>query len=311
MKLRVAVSILALLAPLFVLIALGALLHRIGLMPAELITGVNRLLYWIGLPVVVFHSLATAERESGAMGPLLAVLLLATAASVLLAWGWTALLGVPGAAKGTFVQAAYRGNLSFIGLPLLLSVPQVPRAPAVLAMAPMLIVYNAVAVTVLLASQPETGTRMWRLIGREIGRNPIILASLAGAVWHYAGWPLPRVVERPLAALADMTLPLALLSIGAALMTVPIRGNRRFATVAALHKVLVSPLLGYAAGRLLGLEPGALLAALLCLTCPTAAISYTMVRQMGGDEALAASSVVLSSIFSAPALALVLLWFGG
>ena len=303
-------SILDLLAPLFVMIALGALLHRIGMMPTEIITGLNRLLYWVGLPVVVFHSLATAERQTGEIGPLLLVLLSATALSILVSWGWSLLLRVPGPGRGTFVQAAYRGNLAFIGLPLLLSVPGVPQAPAVLSMAPMLIVYNAVAVTVLLASQRQAGANAWRSVGVEIVRNPIILASVAGALWHNAGWSLPSAIERTMASLAAMTLPLALLTIGAALMTVPIRGNRRIATAAALHKVAVSPLLGYAIGRLAGLGPDTLLAALLLLACPTAALSYTMVRQMGGDEALAASSVVLSSVLAAPALAVVLALFG-
>lgn len=304
-------AILELLAPIFVLIALGAALHRGGLMPEPLIGGINRLLYWVGLPVVVFHSLATAAHEAGAMGPLLGVLLISTGLSVAIAAGGALVLRVPPATRGTFVQAAYRGNLSFIGLPLLLSVPGVPRAPAVLAMAPMLVIYNAVAVAVLLGSQHEAGWRMWRPIAREIGRNPIILASLLGAVWHYAAWPLPPVAERPLGALAEMALPLALLCIGAALLTVPVRGNRRIALAASLHKVVLSPLIGYAVGRLTGLDDGALLAALLCLACPTAAVSYTMVRQIGGDDGLAASAVVLSAILSAPALAVILAWFGG
>jgi malate permease and related proteins len=302
------VVILDLLAPIFVLIALGAVFHRAGLMPVEFIGTLNRLLYWIGLPVVVFHSLAVAEAESGQMGPLLTVLLAATAASVALAWVWSRALRVPPPGRGTFVQAAFRGNLSFIGLPLLLTVPGVPRAPAVMAMAPMLIVYNVVAVASLLASRHEAGWSMWRPIGREVARNPIILASVAGAGWHYAGWTLPRPIERTLASLAEMTLPLALLCIGAALLTVPLRGNRRVATAAALHKVVLSPLLGYGFGRWFGVDEPALLAALLCLACPTAAVSYTMAKQFG-DEAVAATAVVISAVLSAPALAVVLAWF--
>jgi malate permease and related proteins len=303
------VVILDLLAPIFLLIALGALFHRAGLMPVELISHLNRLLYWVGLPVVVFHSLVVAEPASGHVGPLLTVLLLATAASVGLAWLWTRLLRLPKAGRGTFVQAAYRGNLSFIGLPLLLTVPGVPRAPAVLAMAPMLIVYNVVAVAALLLSRPESASGRWWPMLREVMRNPIILASLAGAGWHYLGWPLPSAVEPTLRALSQMTLPLALLCIGAALLTVPLRGNRRIASLAAMHKVALSPLLGYAIGRLLQLDGPAMLAALICLTCPTAAVSYTMAKQFGGDEAVAASAVVFSALLSAPALAVVLVFF--
>ncbi|HEX2100314.1 MAG TPA: AEC family transporter [Candidatus Synoicihabitans sp.] len=298
-----------LLAPLFLLILAGAVLHRVGLLPVEIIGGINRLLYWVGLPAVVFHSLAIADDVGGTMGPLLAVLVIATCASVGLAWSWSALLRIAPAGRGTFVQAAFRGNLSFIGLPLLLTVPGVPTGPAVMAMAPMLIIYNAVAVASLLASQHRSNASMWSTIGRQIVRNPIIASSVAGAAWHYAGWSLPKWAERSLASLAEMALPLALLCIGAALLTVPLRGNHRIATVAALHKTVVSPAIGYGIGRLLGLDAPSLLAALLCLACPTAAVSYTMVKQLGGDEAVAASTVVLSALLAVPVLAVILAWF--
>ncbi len=297
-----------LLAPLFLLIVLGAVLHRVGLLPAEVIGPLNRLLYWVGLPVVVFHSLAVAEPVAGQVGPLLGLLLLATAVSIGLAWGWSLLLRVPPRGRGTFVQAAFRGNLSYIGLPLLLSVPGLPRAAAVLSMAPMLIVYNAVSVAWLLASRGDRQSG-GRVVLREIARNPIILASLAGAAWHYLGWPLSTPVQRTLRTIAEMSLPLALLMIGAALLMFPLRGNLRAATVASLHKVALSPLAGYVIGRWWGLDGGTLLAALLCLACPTAAVSYTMSRQFEGDEALAAAAVVLSALLAMPALALILAVF--
>ena len=303
-------AILELLAPLFLLILLGALLNRIQLMPADLIGGVNRLIYWVGLPVVVFHSLVTAPPEAGDAGLLLVVLISATLVSIALTAVWAWLLRLPVSDRGTFIQGAFRGNLSFIGLPLLLTVPGVPRAPAVLAMAPMLILYNAAAVTVLLASRHQAGWKMLGPVVREIARNPIILASVAGALWHFTGWSSPRLLEGTLRAISQMTLPLALLCIGAALMTVPVRGRRGIALAAAVHKVALSPLIGYGIARAVGLDGGALLAALLYLTCPTAAVSYTMVKQIGGDEGLAASTVVISCLLSAPALALILWRFG-
>lgn len=304
------VAVLNLLAPIFVIIALGAVLQRGGMMPEAMIAGVNRLLYWVGLPAAVFHSLVNAEQVDGATGALVGVLLAGTVVSVLVSWGLSLLGGVEPANRGTFVQAAFRGNLSFVGLPLLLSVPGIPRAPAVLALAPALILYNAVSVFALLASRHETGgLRMWGPIGRQILRNPIILAAAVGAALHGAGWELPVALNATLGSLAHMSLPLALLCIGAALMTVPLRGNRRRTALASFHKVLLSPLIGYGLGRWAGLDGGSMLAVLLLMTCPTAAISYPMVKQMGGDEALAASAVVYSSIASAPVLAVVIAWF--
>lgn len=302
-------AVLELLAPVFLIIALGAGLNRIGLMPPDLISGVNRLLYWIGLPTAVFHSLAVAERAPGGTGPLVAALLGGTVLSVAIAAVWAVLLGVDRDGRGTFVQAGFRGNLIFIGLPLLLTVPGIPAAPAVLALMPMLILYNVTAVLLLLGARYPIGWGTWRPLAREVLRNPIIIASVAGAVWHYAGWSLPAALEGTLDSVARMALPLALLSIGAALMTVRLRGNRRVASAAALHKAIVSPLIGYGLGRLIGLDDASMLAVLIYLACPTAATSYTMVRQIGGDEAVAASTVVLSALFSAPALAVILALF--
>ena len=302
-------AIVDLLAPIFLLIALGAAIQRGGLMDTATIAGINRVIYWVGLPAAIFHSLVTAENSDARLGALVGVLIGGTLGAVGLAWGLARGMGIRVAAQGTFVQAAYRGNLSFVGLPLLLTVPGIPRAPAVLALAPMLIVYNALAVGVLMLSQHAAGWRMLRPIIVGIARNPIIIASAVGALWHELAWPLWPAIERTVGALGKMTLPLALLTIGAALMTVPIKGNRLQAGAAALFKSVVSPAIGYGLGRWMGLNAGEMLTVMLLMACPSAAISYTMVKQLGGDEGLAASTIVFSTLMAVPALALVLAWF--
>lgn len=305
------VDIVNLLAPISLLIALGAVVQRVGLLEEGVVSGLNQLLYWVGLPAAVFYSLAVAPPSEASAGGIAGTMAVGTLIMVAGSWWWARGLGVPGPARGTFTQAAFRGNLSFVGLPLLLTVPGVPTAPAVLALAPMLVLYNALAVTVLVGSQEAVGWRMLRPILKEIARNPIIGASVVGAAWYTSGWSLGVAAERTLGALAKMTLPLALLTIGAALRTVPHGGNRRWVVAAAVAKTVVSPLVGYGVGRAWGLEPGEMLAVMLCMTCPTAVISYTMVRQMGGDGALAATTILWSAVLALPMLALVLAWFGG
>jgi predicted permease len=302
-------TVLNLLGPIFLLIALGAALQKGGMFSPEVIAGVNRLLYWVGLPAAVFHSLATAGRVGAEAGGIVAVLALGTVVVLLLVLGLGRLLGVGTGDLGTFLQAGFRGNLSFVGLPLLLTVPGIPQAAAILALAPILVLYNALAVTALLMSRPQPGRRVSVAVVLGIGRNPIILASLAGWAWHAAGWPLTLAVERTLGSLASMALPLALLTVGAALLAVPIRGRRQWALATAACKTILSPLVGYLIGRWWGLGDGEMLAVLLCMACPTAAVSYTMVKQLGGDEGLAASGIVFSTVLALPALAVVLALF--
>lgn len=302
-------TVLNLLAPIFLMIALGVGLQRRGMMSAELVAGVSRLLYWVGLPAAVFYALAAAEATSERFGALFAVMAMATIVNGILSWVEAPWLGVAQVNRGTFVQAAFRGNLSFVALPLLLSVPGIPVGPALLAFAPMLIIHNGGTVLVLLASKEARGWDLWGPVAKGFVTNPIMVAAILGAVVHGVGWTPPQFAMTTLQALARMALPLALLSIGATLMTVKVRGNRRLPSIATVHKVVLSPVLGYLFGRWVGLDDGAMLAALICLACPTAAISLTIVKELGGDQALAATTVVYSAVASAASLGLVIAFF--
>ena len=303
------VTVINLLAPIFLVIALGAGLQRGGMMSAELVAGVNKLLFWVGLPAAVFHTLVETGSSSAGFGGLLGAIMGATLIVAALGWFVGPVIGITPQARGTFVQAAFRGNLSFIALPLLLTVPGVPLGKTMWAVAPMIILNNALTVVVLAASQAKAGRSIMATIAKQVCLNPIIIAAVGGISFSVLGWGLPVAISTTLEALGRMSLPLALLCIGAALMTVPVSGNRAQAGMAAMHKVVLTPVMGYILGRWLGLDDAAMLALLICLACPTAAISYTMAKQMGGDEALAATAVVYGAVASAVSLGVVIAVF--
>lgn len=305
------VTVFNLLAPIFLVIGLGSVLQKGGMLTRDLVSGMTKLLYWVGIPAAVFHAMVTADLRGGGIGPLMLALVGTTLFNAILSWFLAPYFGVPSRSRGTYVQAAFRGNLSFIGLPLLLTVPGIPLGNAMLAFAPMVILHNAVTVVFLALSQEGASRRFgWSMVV-EIIRNPIILAAAAGLAYSLTGGGLPVAADRTLGALAQMALPLALLCIGATLVSVPLKGNRGYAALAAGHKILLAPLMGFAVGRWLGLDDGAMLILLICLSCPTASISYTMAKQMGGDEGLAASAVVYSALGSMISLSAVIALFAG
>src|SRR5690606_5263381 len=112
------------------------------------------------------------------------------------------------------------------------------------------------------------------------------------------GWPFPVFLHRSLEALGRIGLPLALLCIGGSLLIVPVKGNLCSAFTASLLKVTIAPLSGLATGIALGIAPSVMLVAVIYLACPTAAASYVLARQLGGDEGLAAGTIVISTILS-------------
>ena len=302
------------LVPVFLVMGLGAALRRGRFFSDAFVQGTNRLVYWVGLPCLLFRSLAGA-RDLGGGAPVAVVVLGGMVACVAVALGAGRLLRLHAERVGTFVQGAFRANIAYVGLAVVsLAHPGAPHARAmelaVIVLALTAPVYNVVAVGALLASRHRLARAAVGRLVVGVVTNPIILACAAGLAFALltrpAGAALPPVVDQSLAWIGQFALPLALLGIGAALATTRIRGRAAPALVAAVIKVGVGPAAGVALAALLALGPVETRVALLMLACPTATASYVLADQLGGDGPLAAAIVVASTLLSALSLGAVL-----
>ncbi|MBA1145723.1 AEC family transporter [Ectothiorhodospiraceae bacterium WFHF3C12] len=312
-------TIVEILAPVFLIVALGWSLARAGFLSRGALQEVNRLSYWFGLPALLFHRLATASPEFRAVGGLLLALSGATLAGILLAAMAAAVLRLPRPVVGTFIQGVFRGNLAFIGLPVVLyAFAGSPmggagaESSALLAFGPTVVLYNVLAVAVLLAPGAQGGwSKALVRAGYGMVTNPILIACLAGVGYAAAGLAMPDLLGRTLSALGQMALPLALLCIGGALYWTRVRGHLLWAGIAAVLKVSVLPAIGLGLAWWLGLSPEHTRIVGILLACPTASASYLLATQLGGDGGLASSIVVLSTLVAVPAMILVLWVTGG
>lgn len=308
--------ILNILAPVFLLIAVGAVLQKTAFVSADFLKEANRVTYWLGLPALLFSQLAGSFHQAGGAGLMLSVMLVATGGLIALAYLAAGLLRVPGPAAGTFVQGGFRGNLAFVGLPIIYSMPDAPlawgvsvRTAAILTVAPMMVFYNTAAVIVLLLSQHTLSWRMVMPFTKQLATTPPLLATFAGMGFALMGWTLPAALDKTFTALGEMALPLGLLGVGGSLMTVRLGGAWRQPLAAALVKTVLSPVLGWVAGRALGLGGLELKVVMILMACPTAIVSYTMALELKGDEALASGAIVLSVLTSVVSLAVIVGWF--
>lgn len=142
-------QILNVLAPVFLLIAIGAGLQRSRFVSDNFLKEANRVTYYLGLPALLFSQLAGSFHDVGGAKLLLGTVLAATGLVLLTGYLAAWLLRVPAAAAGTFVQGGFRGNLAFVGLPIIYAMPDVPlpgglsvRTAALVTVAPMMVVYN-------------------------------------------------------------------------------------------------------------------------------------------------------------------------
>lgn len=294
-------NVLEAIGPIVLLIVLGAVLARLRFLGAAFAADLNKLAFWVALPALVFRAAATASAPADRTLALFGLMAGATVVICLLGYVVAALAGVIPAARGTFAQAAFRGNLALVGVPVLsFGAPADLVSKAVVLMTALMVFYNFLAVIVL-----HGGRGSLREVAVSIAGNPLLLAGLLGLGWGAAGWPLPTIADRTLAALGAAAVPIALLCIGGSLIATPIRGGF-VALLAAMLKVAVLPLGVFLTVRWLGFSAEESRVAVVFAACPTAAASYVMAAKMGGDEALASSAVALSTLCAAPAIALAL-----
>jgi malate permease and related proteins len=305
------------LVPLLAIVVLGAVLRQAGFAPASLFRETNRLLYWIALPALLFYQTAEATIKGDSALRVFAVLLAAMFCCMALAYLVARMLRLPPFATGAFVQGAYRGNLAYVGLPVVLLALAAPNgqplpgisALAVLSVAFLTPINNLTAVVVLLAGRREetgAGHTVRRMLVAML-TNPLVLSCAAGLLFVVCGWKLPPVVRQTCATLGQMATALALLGIGAALTFASLRHRIVPASASSLIKVAAGPLIGYFVARWIGLSPAELRVAMIYLACPTASASYVMAQQLGADEKLAGSIIVVSTLLAVPALAISLL----
>lgn len=308
-------AVFELIGPIFLLIALGAALQRGGFFRAGVVPGLNRLCYWVALPSLILGSLTRGGAGSGAgwaawSGGLLGVMVAATLVVTALGWATAAALRVRWESRGTLTQAFFRGNLAFVGLPILVKVPGIETSRVVLLLAPMMVLYNVLAVGLLVASRHGVGWATLRPLACEWLRNPIIWASALGGLAYSFGWAMPEPLGETISLVGHMAVPLALVTIGAVLTSLPTGAWCGAAWVAMAGKAVVSPLVGWLAALAWGVEGLDRLILLVSLATPSAIASYTMAGEMGGDEALAAQTIVGSTALSALVLTAILAWAG-
>jgi len=312
-----AMQIINTLLPVFLIIAVGAFLRKIRFFSDEFVAGLNRLVFWVGLPCLLFGKIVTAQYNYQVAGKTTLVMIAGTLVCIVAAYIVAFIIRVRPQAVGTFVQGAFRGNHYYVGLALLMYIFAAADSKTaarmenvtILVLALLVPVYNIAAIIVLLASRHKLDRYVPVRIARETIVNPLFIACAAGIIYSYIFPPLPLVVTRSCDAVGQISLPLALIAIGAILAQSKIAGSGIPALAASIIKVAVSPLVGLWVAHLIGLGVGETKIALLLLACPTAVTSYVVAEQLGGDEELSAAIIVVSTILSIISLSVVIGFF--
>lgn len=296
----------AVMAPVFGLIGLGAILGRCGVLTPAGGRDLSQLLYYVALPVqlvVLTARVDVTERfDLRAVGAMLGALVVGMVGA------WWASARLPAAERGCVLNGAARGNGAFVGLPVvdLAARALAPEQHAALVgsyavlLAPSIISFNVGAVIAF--RLPHHGVSWSGVRGAlaELPRSPLIIAVIIGSTlgaWH-PGLLSGTAVGNVLDLLAATAIPLALLSAGQGLDFAHLREHPRTIGLTVLAKLVLVPALAWAIARGCGASPAAVFAVTILMASPAAIASVPMARMLGGDAALMAALVTATTVIA-------------
>ena len=304
------------LIPIFAVIGLGVALRRKDFVDQAATQSFNRFAYYWGLPLFLFIKLSDVEPQAGLANQYTLALLLATIVAMLSGWLVATVARIKFASRGALVQASLRGNLAFMGLPLVafliadldLAKRQPIEAAMLISLAPVVIFYNVASVVMLgIYNEDSESNFSWGGVLRNIVFNPILLACLAGWLAQRLQWQVPQVVERTCQIIGAAAFPMALIGIGSQLAQISPKGQLRLPLISTAIKCVVCPTAAWVIASWMGLAGPERQVLVVLAAMPTAVSSYVLAEQMNSDADLAASSVVISTALSMLTLTVLLL----
>ncbi len=305
------------LAPVFLTILLGLILTKKNFLSKEFLHDLNNFIYWIGLPLLIIKSLADATSLPHETLKIIMLFLGASGVVVVLSFILCKGMQVRAVSIGTFVQAAFRGNLAFVAIPVILfamknhSQEKIDNilTMAIFTFAPTMIFYNIASVIVLVKYSGDAKQQSVKKMFISVLSNPLILSSIVGVILYYSPYKIPKMLMDSFAYVGNVSGPTALICVGGAMAHASLHGQKFNSIVAAILKVFILPIIAYSCTFAFKLSEPSMFVLLILSASPTATASYVLVKVMKGDEDLASTAIVLSHIFSLISLSLVISFF--
>ena len=265
------------LLPDFLLILLGHALRRWLHLGDHFWGGLEKLVYFIFFPALLFNALARANLDWATAAPLLATGLLIMCTGMALGAVSRWLFAMSPVSFASQFQCAFRFN-TYIGLAVAAKLHGAPGLAAMGLLTGAMVPPANIAAVGMLAR--HGGANLWS----ELAKNPLVIGTLAGLLWNVSGLVLPAPAAQFLGRLADAAITLGLLAVGAALKLDGRPGGGYAAASWFLAvKLLALPAAALWLARLFGLTGVYFDVALAFAALPTASSAYILAQRMGGD----------------------------
>lgn len=289
-----ALRILSILFPMFALVGIG---YFYGRRHESDMSVANRLNMDVFVPALVFSALANKAFDLATYGNLALAMAIQMLGSGAVGWGVARLTGIQ---PLTLAPTAMVNNSINLGVPLAV----LTFGPDIL---PLAVVLFVVSTTI------HFSFGVWLLDHhaklRGLWLKPVVLATMAGLAVGSMGMPMWEPLALSMKMLGDISIPLALFSLGVRLTEGALKGWR-IGLVGAVTRPVAGMVLAWAAARGLGLDARQSELLFLYGALPPAVMNYVFAERYHQEPDKVASIVLVgnmaSVLFLPIALALVL-----
>ncbi len=288
--------------PIFLLIVLGALLRKVGILDASGCAKMNTLSFDVLVPAMVFYNIYEADLASFS-NPLLLLFCMVSVTAVFL----LLMLLIPRLEKdrsrvGVIIQGIFRSSFVVLGMGLATSMyPGQDMSIIAIAstvVAPLFNAFAVIALEVFSSQKPDP-----KKICREVVRNPLIIASLLALAMLLAGLRLPYLLETTVKNVSSTATTISLIVLGGSLDFQGLGRSRKQLAGALLGKLVILPLIFIPIAVWMGFRHMELLCILILFASPSPVTAPVMARNTkGADWQLAGQIVVFSTTLSVVSL---------
>jgi predicted permease len=303
--------ILGIVAPVFLIIALGYAAAKRRLVEPAGFTGLNTFAFFLAQPALLFLGGTTGVVGGGRAA---LAFFLGTAAiygGTLLAARFAA--GRPLGAAGMLALDATFGNTVMMGIPLVTAAfgaEALAVLLAILALHSLVLLGAATVVAEIGVHAHAPWRRVLRATLGGVGRNPIVMAVAAALVWRLVGLPPPPgFARRALELLGAAGPPVALFCLGGSLAALDPRAAWRETLAAGSLKLFAMPAVVWAVCLLLDVPRFETAVTVLTAALPTGANAYLLAQRYRIEADRSGATVLVTTAVSVVTLAALLAWF--
>lgn len=286
--------------PIFLMMILGLFFNKIGWMDEEFANKMNKFVFRIPLPVLLFSDLAVVDIKEAWDTKFVIFCFIITLISITIAIGISCLLK-DRSIQGEFIQGAYRSSAALLGIAFIQNIyGNSGQAPLmIIGSVPL---YNIMAVVVLSVFKPGNNSFDKALVKKTlkgIATNPIIIGIVAGFVWSALKLPMPSILHKTVSSIGATATPMGLMSMGATFEMKKATSKMKPTLVAVFMKLVGFCAIFLPMAALLGFRNEELIAILVMLGSATTVSCFVMARNMGHEGTLSSGVIMMTTLLSA------------